>query len=99
MALLAELITADVALQEKDGKTVCTSWSTAKHVLKADPRYTKMPRKERESLWRRHVEDMRRREKLALNQEAEKPRIDAMTRPPYESGIYNSGSRRIHERR
>lgn len=97
--MLAEVVTVEAALQEKeDGKTVFTSWSTAKHLLKTDPRYTKMPRKERASLWHWHVDDMQRRQKLALDQEAEKHKIEAKSRPPVDSGKYPSGSRRIHER-
>lgn len=73
--LLAETITAEAAAQEtEDGKTVFNSWSTAKRLLKADPRYAKMPRKERESLWRRHVDDVQRRQQklAAMDLEAEK---------------------------
>lgn len=70
-ALLSDVITPEVAAQDtEDAKTATTSWSTAKRLLKADPRYAKMPRKERESLWRRHVEEMQRRQKkLAVDQE------------------------------
>lgn len=70
-ALLSDVITPEVAAQDtEDAKTAITSWSTAKRVLKADPRYAKTPRKERESLWRRHVEEMQRRQKkLAVDQE------------------------------
>lgn len=58
-ALLSELVTPRIAAKEsEDGKTVANSWSRAKHLLKADARYAKMPRRERESLWRRHVEEM-----------------------------------------
>ncbi|XP_058183452.1 pre-mRNA-processing protein 40C isoform X1 [Rhododendron vialii] len=70
-ALLSDVITPEVAAQDtEDAKTATTSWSTAKRLLKADPRYAKMPRKERESLWQRHVEEMQRRQKkLAVDQE------------------------------
>lgn len=70
-ALLSDVITPEVAAQDpEDSKTAITSWSTAKRVLKADARYAKTPRKERESLWRRHVEEMQRRQKkLAVDQE------------------------------
>ncbi|XVE85507.1 hypothetical protein DITRI_Ditri17bG0096300 [Diplodiscus trichospermus] len=91
-ALLAEVITQDAAAQEtEDGKTVLNSWSTAKRLLKPDPRYNKMPRKERESLWRRYAEDMLRKQKSAVDQEEEKHR-DAR-------GRFSSGSRKIHEGR
>ncbi|KAM7469951.1 hypothetical protein LguiA_008134 [Lonicera macranthoides] len=73
--LLTETITAEAAAQEtEDGKTVFNSWSTAKRLLKADTRYAKMPRKERESLWRRHVDEVQRRQQklAAIDKEAEK---------------------------
>lgn len=70
-ALLREVITAEAAQEIKDGKSVITSWSTAKQVLKGDPRYNKMARKERESLWRRHSDDIHRKLKKAQDQEAE----------------------------
>ncbi|KAJ0030668.1 hypothetical protein Pint_13873 [Pistacia integerrima] len=54
--LLAEVITTEAVAQETEvGKTVLNSWSTAKRLLKPDPRYNKMPRKEREALWRRYA--------------------------------------------
>jgi transcription elongation regulator 1 len=60
-ALLADTITAEVATKQGDeGKTILTSWSEAKKVLKLDPCYGKVPHHERESLWRRYVEDMQR---------------------------------------
>lgn len=59
-ALLSEVVTPAIAAKEtEDGKTAANSWSTAKNLLKVDVRYAKMPRGERESLWRRHVEEMR----------------------------------------
>ncbi|XP_076890524.1 uncharacterized protein LOC143541637 [Bidens hawaiensis] len=65
-ALLGEVITTHAATKEyEDGKTVFTSWSTARQLLKDDTRYNKMPRKDRESLWRRHVEDLQRRRKVS----------------------------------
>ncbi|KAJ0483737.1 putative FF domain-containing protein [Helianthus annuus] len=72
-ALLAEVITTDAATKEyEDGKTVFTSWSTARHLLKDDTRYIKMPRKDREPLWRRHVKDLQRRRKSTVDQDMEK---------------------------
>lgn len=70
-ALLSDVITPEVTAQNtEDAKTPITSWSTAKRLLKTDPRYARMPRKERESLWRRHVEEIQRRQKkLAVDQE------------------------------
>lgn len=92
-ALLAEVITLEAAAQEKDGKTVLTSWSTAKHLLKADARYTKMPRKGRESLWKRHVEEIQRRQKSASDRET-----DARNKSSVDSGKNVLGSR-THDRR
>jgi transcription elongation regulator 1 len=60
-ALLADTITAEVATKQGDeGKTILTSWSEAKKVLKLDPCYGKVPHHERESLWCHYVEDMQR---------------------------------------
>ena len=71
-ALLAEIITVEAASRDKDGKTVLTSWSTAKQLLKPDPRYAKVPWKDRETLWKRHVEEVQRKQKLAPDEETEK---------------------------
>ncbi|KAI3469941.1 hypothetical protein Pfo_026604 [Paulownia fortunei] len=98
-ALLTEVITAEAAAQEtEDGKTIITSWSTAKQLLKNDHRYNKVPRKERESLWHRHAEEIQRKQKLMNDQEAEK-HAEGKTRSPVDSGKYMSGSRRAHVRR
>ncbi|KAI3927596.1 hypothetical protein MKX01_026529 [Papaver californicum] len=52
IALLDDVITAEASDEvSADGKTILTSWSTAKQLLKSDPRYSKMLRKERENLW------------------------------------------------
>ncbi|KAL2242550.1 UNVERIFIED_CONTAM: Pre-mRNA-processing protein 40C [Sesamum indicum] len=98
-ALLTEVISADAAAQEtQDGKTAITSWSTAKQLLKNDPRYNKMPRKERESLWRRHAEEIQRKQKKVHDQEGEKP-AEGKSRTSVDSGKHLSGSRRAHDRR
>ncbi|XP_022776500.1 pre-mRNA-processing protein 40C isoform X2 [Durio zibethinus] len=102
-ALLAEVITQDAAAQQtEDGKTVLNSWSTAKRLLKPDPRYNKTPRKEREALWRRYAEDMLKdmlkKQKSALDQEEEK-HSDAKARSSGDLGRFSSGSRKTHERR
>lgn len=89
-ALLAEVITAETAAREtEDGKTVLNSWSAAKQALKPDPRYSKMPRKERESMWRRHAEDVQRRQRSTIDQKEDKQT---------ESKSRSSGSR-THGRR
>ncbi|KAL3828364.1 hypothetical protein ACJIZ3_017166 [Penstemon smallii] len=99
-ALLTEVITAEAAAQEtENGKTIINSWSTAKQVLKSDPRYNKMPRKERESLWHRHAEEIRRKQqKLGRDQEAEK-HSEGKSRSSVDSGKHISASRRTHDHR
>lgn len=67
-----EKITPEAATREtEDGKTVLNSWSTAKKFLKSDPRYTKMPRKDREALWKRHAEELQRKQKGAVEQKGD----------------------------
>ena len=96
--MLAEVLTAEAAAQDtQNGKTVLNSWSTAKRLLKPDPRYNKMPRKEREVLWRRYADEMLRKQKLALDQKEDK-HIELKSRSTVDSGRFLSGSR-IHERR
>ena len=71
--LLAGVIIAEAAAQKtEDGKTVLDSWSTAKRLLKPDPRYNKMPRKERETLWRRYGEEMLRKQKSSPDQKEDR---------------------------
>uniref|UniRef100_A0A2N9IEN5 Pre-mRNA-processing protein 40C n=1 Tax=Fagus sylvatica TaxID=28930 RepID=A0A2N9IEN5_FAGSY len=97
-SLLAEVLTAEAAAQDtQNGKTVLNSWSTAKRLLKPDPRYNKMPRKEREVLWRRYADEMLRKQKLALDQKEDK-HIELKSRSTVDSGRFLSGSR-THERR
>ncbi|GLT34869.1 hypothetical protein SLA2020_093610 [Shorea laevis] len=97
-ALLAEVITAEAASQEtEDGKTVLNSWSTAKRHLKSDPRYNKMPRKEREALWRRYAEEILRKQKSA--DQKEEKNTDGKGRSSGDAARVSSGSRRTHERR
>lgn len=98
-ALLAEVITAEAATKETEGgKTVLNSWSTAKNLLKPDPRYNKMPRKERETLWRRYTEEMLRKQQKSADQKDEKY-TDGRGRSSGDAGRVSSGSRRTHERR
>ena len=97
--LLAEVITAEtVAQKTEDGKTVLDSWSTAKRLLKPDPRYNKMPRKERETLWRRNAEEILRKQKSEQDKMEDK-HTDSKNRSANESGRYQSGSRRTNDRR
>ncbi|KAG6713594.1 hypothetical protein I3842_05G161300 [Carya illinoinensis] len=100
-SLLAEVLTAEAAAQEtEEGKTVLNSWSTAKRLLKPDPRYNKMPRKEREVLWRRYVDEILRRQKVALDEKEEKKHVESKGRNSVDSGRFLSGSRRrTHDRR
>ncbi|KAL8139925.1 hypothetical protein V2J09_005946 [Rumex salicifolius] len=90
-ALLAEVITVETAAEKtEDGKTVLTSWSTAKHLLKSDNRYKKLSGKERETLWRRHAEEVQRKDKDGKNGDLESKSLDPW-RP--------SASRFVHQRR
>ncbi|GAB2233609.1 hypothetical protein Droror1_Dr00002835 [Drosera rotundifolia] len=91
--LLAEVITAEAAAEEtEDGKTVLSSWSTAKQRLKSDPRYTKTPRKEREALWQRHVGEIQRAREVPSEQKQEK-HSEAKNRSSIDHGRVHSGSR------
>uniref|UniRef100_A0A2P2JH43 Pre-mRNA-processing protein 40C isoform X1 n=2 Tax=Rhizophora mucronata TaxID=61149 RepID=A0A2P2JH43_RHIMU len=96
-ALLAEVITAEAAAQRtEDGKTVLDSWSTAKRLLKLDQRYNRMPRKERETLWRRYAEEMLRKQNQVLHQKEDKNQ-DQKSRSTTDSGTYLLA--RVHDRR
>lgn len=96
-SLLAEIITFEATNQvTDDGKNVLNSWTEAKHLLKPDPRYTKMPRKERESLWRRHSEDMIRKQKAAAEDSKEKLDNDGRNKT---SDVSRRSPRRSHHRR
>ncbi|GAV80419.1 WW domain-containing protein/FF domain-containing protein, partial [Cephalotus follicularis] len=97
-ALLSEVVTTEAAVQKSDGKTALNSWSTAKRLLKPDARYNRMPRKDREGLWRRYVEEMLRKQKPDFDQKDEKHK-DAKGRSSIDSGRLPSGSRRTRERR
>ncbi|KAL9260342.1 Pre-mRNA-processing protein 40C-like protein [Drosera capensis] len=92
-SLLAEVITAEAAAEEtEDGKTVLSSWSTAKQRLKSDPRYTKTPRKEREALWQRHVGEIQRAREVPSVQKQEK-HSDAKSSSSIGHGRVHLGSR------
>lgn len=96
--MLAEVLTAEASAQDtENGKTVLNSWSTAKRLLKPDPRYNKIPRKEKEVLWRRYADEMLRKQKLALDQKEEK-HVELKSRSSLDSGRFLSGSR-TYERR
>ncbi|CAN8258729.1 unnamed protein product [Cochlearia groenlandica] len=78
-SLLAEVLSSSEAAaaaseQTEEGKTVLNSWSKAKQVLKPDIRYKKMPRNDREVLWRRYTDDISRKQKQESHQSDEKPR-------------------------
>ncbi|CAM0956739.1 unnamed protein product [Alopecurus aequalis] len=74
-ALLSEAITPEMAARTTDeGKTAVSSWSEAKGLLRSDPRYNKVASKDRESIWRRYVDDMARKLKKS---DTEKPNTDA----------------------
>lgn len=96
-ALLAEALTTEAASQEtEDGKTVLNSWSTAKCLLKGDHRYSKLQRKDRETLWRRYADDMLWRQKSNIERKEEK-HLDGRNRSSVDSG--KLPSRRADERR
>ncbi|KAL6526644.1 hypothetical protein OROGR_015734 [Orobanche gracilis] len=100
-ALLTDVLTVEAVAQEtEDGKTIVTSWSTAKQVLKSDPRYNKMPRKEREPLWRRHADEMLRKHNKA-NDQGDNPAAEGLSsRTSVDSRKHLSGgSRRTHDGR
>lgn len=95
-SLLSEVITAEAAAQTThDGKTILSSWSEAKCLLKPDPRYSKMPSKDREYLWRRYAEDMMRKQKPASDSK-EKPDTDGRHRTA--SDFSRRSPRRSHGR-
>ncbi|MED6158668.1 hypothetical protein PIB30_034913, partial [Stylosanthes scabra] len=95
-ALMAEVLTLEAASREsEDGKTVLNSWSTAKRLLKSDPRYNKVPRKDREALWRYYTEDVQRRQKLSQ----EEKHTDTKSRNTLESIKLALEAGRSHERR
>ncbi|XP_057860984.2 pre-mRNA-processing protein 40C [Cryptomeria japonica] len=67
-SLLADVIVVDTTTKYlEDEKNILTSWSEAKRLLKPDPRYAKMPRREREVWWHRYAEDVQRRLKVATS--------------------------------
>lgn len=74
------MLTVGTATQVRDdGKTALTSWSVAKEQLKLDPRFSKLPRKERESLWRKYADEMLRKLKSSDGKE-EKPSPESRNR-------------------
>lgn len=98
-ALLTERITPEAATKEtEDGKTILTSWSTAKRLLKSDPRYTKMPRKDREALWKRHAEELLRRQKVSVEHKGDKHN-ESRNRSSNDPSRNSSASRSTQERR
>ncbi|KAI3921099.1 hypothetical protein MKX01_036078, partial [Papaver californicum] len=98
-ALLAEVITAEASDQvSEDGKTVLTSWSTAKRLLKSDPRYSKMRRKEREILWRQYAEEIQQKQKVGSDSREDKLSTDAKSRSYLDYRRSPGRSWRIHGR-
>ncbi|XP_062200710.1 pre-mRNA-processing protein 40C-like isoform X2 [Phragmites australis] len=80
-ALLSEIITPEVAARTADeGKTAINSWSEAKDLLRPDPRYNKLASKDRESIWRRYVDDLMRKLKHSDTKEKEKSDTDVRQR-------------------
>lgn len=98
-ALLTAVITVEAATREtQEGKTILNSWSTAKQLMKSDPRYKKMRRKERESLWHRHAEEIQRKQKSLNDQDVER-HAEQKFRNSADLGKHVSGSRRTHDHR
>ncbi|KAL5718563.1 hypothetical protein ACHQM5_011450 [Ranunculus cassubicifolius] len=98
--LLAEVMSSEAASKATDdGKSSLTSWSTAKRLLKADPRYSKMPRKDRESLWKRYVDEIQRKRKLPSDPSEDRIISEKNSRNLVDSGRSPSGSRRNRDRR
>ncbi|RWW46061.1 hypothetical protein BHE74_00048026 [Ensete ventricosum] len=97
--LLAEIVTVEAAAaRNDDGKTVLNSWSEAKRLLKSDTRYSKMPSKDRESLWRRHTEDMLRKPK-SVSDTKESPGTNGRNRMPSTADPLKRSPGRSHRRR
>lgn len=91
--LLSEAFTAEVVAQaSEDGKTVLNSWTMAKRILKPHPRYSKVPRKEREALWRRYADDTLRKQKFSNNQKGEK-HSESKNRATIDAGKFHSKPR------
>lgn len=96
-ALLAEILTADsVARSTENEKNILNSWSETKRVLRLDPRYSKMPRKDREALWLRYVEDMMRKQKAGTNP---KDKFDSEGKSRSPAVTLRRSPRRSHGRR
>lgn len=95
-SLLSELITPEAAVKHnEEGKNALNSFHEAKKVLKDDPRYSKMPRRERESLWRKHADDVQRRMKATNSTSREDNHLSASGRastPPRVSSDHRSRS-------
>lgn len=97
-SLLAETLTADAAARTAESeKSALKSWSEAKRILKPDPRYTKMPRKDREALWAKYVEDVMRKQK-AGGSEHPKDKFDSEIKNKPPTDAFRS-PRRPHARR
>ncbi|OAY63514.1 Pre-mRNA-processing protein 40C [Ananas comosus] len=95
--LLSEIITPEAAAQPADdGKTVLTSWSEAKRILKPDPRYSKLPSKDRESIWRRYADDMIRKQKQKSDSK-EKPDTNGRNRTSTDPSRRSNGRRKLFD--
>ncbi|KAK8955646.1 Pre-mRNA-processing protein 40C [Platanthera guangdongensis] len=97
-ALLAETLSADAAARTTENeKSALKSWSEAKRILKPDPRYSKMPRKDREALWARYVEDVMRKQKSG-GSDRPKDKLDSEVKNRSPADAFRS-PRRPHARR
>lgn len=96
--LLAEILTLDAAARAAESeKNVLKSWSEAKRLLKPDPRYSKMPRKDREALWVRYAEDMTRKQKAGGADPKDKFDSEGKNRSPADT--FRRSPWRSHARR
>lgn len=95
-SLLSESITPEAAAKHsEEGKTPLNSYHEAKKLIKDDPRYSKMPRRERESLWRKHADDVQRRTKATNSTSRDDNHVSASGRaltPPRVSSDHRSRS-------
>ncbi|KAG9442297.1 hypothetical protein H6P81_018151 [Aristolochia fimbriata] len=96
--LLSEVITAEAAAKvTEDGRTILSSWSMAKQLLKSDLRYPKLPSKDKESLWRRYSEDMQRKLKSTSEpNEVKQQHMDGRNRSASDSRNSPHVVRRTH---
>ncbi|XP_078436786.1 pre-mRNA-processing protein 40C isoform X2 [Wolffia australiana] len=102
-ALLSEVITVELAEKTvgEGGKTILNSFSEAKNHLRSDPRYSKLPSRDREAIWLRFADDLRRKLRQDVGGDAkEKGTVaeDSKKRPNTNSDDPPGGSARSSKR-